>query len=162
MRRLVAIALCVVPLVAAGCGASSSGDSGSSPLDNALGYAPTSAPLVFAIDTDPGSSQWQSLSANVQKFPFAGQVTNSIKSSISKSGLDYDKDIKPLLGNPFMVAFPTVQTTLSGNSQAIGVVQVKDKGKLSDLLSGDKDVTKDGSSNGATLYKANSGGTEFA
>jgi hypothetical protein len=162
VRRLAAIALCVVPLVAAGCGSSGASDSGQSPLDNALGYMPKSAPIVFTLDTDLGDSQWQSLTTNAQKFPFSGQVTKSLKTAISQSGLDYDKDVKPLLGNPFVIAIPTVQTTLSGNSQAVGAVEVKDKGKLSDLLSGDKDVTKDGSANGATLYKATSGGTEFA
>lgn len=157
MRRFLAIALCVVPLAAAGCGSSSSGDSGKSPLDNALGYMPKSAPIVFAIDTDFGGSQWQSLTTNVKKFPFAGQVTSSLKSAISQSGLDYDKDIKPLLGNEFVIALPTVQTVLSSNAQAVGAVQVKDKGKLSDLLSHAKDLTKDGSSDGATLYKGSSG-----
>jgi hypothetical protein len=160
MRRLFVVLLCVVPLAAAGCGSSSS-DSGKSPLDNALGYMPKSAPVVFALDTDLSDSQWQSLTDNVKKFPFAGQVTNSLKTSISQSGLDYDKDIKPLLGNDFVVSLPTVQATIGGNSQAVGALQVKDEGKLSDLLSHAKDLTKDGSSSGATLYKGNTG-TELA
>ncbi len=145
---------------AAGCGSSGSGDSGKSPLDNALGYIPKSAPIVFALDTDQSDSQWTSLTANMKKFPFANQVTDSLKSSINQSGLDYDKDIKPLLGNDFVISLPTVQGTVGGNTQAVGAVQVKDKGKLSDLLSHAKDLTKDGSSGGATLYKGN--GSEVA
>lgn len=160
VRRFLVTLLCVVPLVAAGCGSGGSGDSGKSPLDNALGYMPKSAPIVFALDTDLSGSQWQSLDANVKKFPIADQITSSLKSSIDQSGLDYDKDIKPLLGNDFVISLPTVQATVGGDTEAVGAVQVKDKGKLSDLISHDKDVTKDGSSGGATLYKGN--GSELA
>ena len=163
MRRLLATALCLLPLAAAaGCGGGGSSDNGKSPLDNALGYLPKSAPVVFALDTDLNDGQWRSLTANVKKFPFAGQVENSLKSSIGNSGLSYDKDIKPLLGNDFVASAPTVQGTVGSNSQAVAAMQVSDKGKLSNLLSHGKDLSKDGSSNGATLYKANGGGTELA
>ncbi len=147
--------------LASGCGSGSS-DSGKSPLDNALGYLPKSAPVVAAIDTNLNDEQWKSLSANVKKFPFAGQVESSLKTSISQSGLDFDKDIKPLLGNDFVVGFPTVQSVSGSGDQAVAAIEVKDKGKLSKLLSNDNHLTKDGSSNGATLYKADSGGTEVA
>jgi hypothetical protein len=162
LRRLLATVLCLVPLaVAGGCGGGSS-DNGKSPLDNALGYMPKTAPVVFALDTDLNDGQWKSLTANVKKFPFASQIESSLKSSISQSGLNYDKDIKPLLGNEFVASAPTVQSTVGSNSQAVAAIQVSDKGKLSSLLSHSKDLTNDGSANGATLYKANSGGTELA
>ncbi|HKN93735.1 MAG TPA: DUF3352 domain-containing protein [Thermoleophilaceae bacterium] len=162
MRRLLA-AVCTlaIALAAAGCGGGSS-DSGKSPLDNALGYLPKSAPVVAAIDTNLNDDQWKSLGANVKKFPFAGQVESSLKTSISQSGLDFDKDIKPLLGNDFVVGFPTVQSVAGSNDQAVAALEVKDKGKLSKVLSNDNHLTKDGSSNGATLYRADSGGTEVA
>jgi hypothetical protein len=163
VRRPLAIALCLATVaVAAGCGSSGSSDSGKDPLDNALGYLPKSAPLVIAIDTNPDGAQWKSLSANIKKFPFSGQITNSLKSSISKSGLDYDKDLKPLLGNDFVIGFPTVQGTEASNSQFVGALQVEDKGKLESLLKNDKHVTKDSSSNGATLYRSNQDATEAA
>jgi hypothetical protein len=160
MRRLAALALCLVPLAAAGCGSSSS-NSGKSPLDNALGYLPKNGPLVISIDTNTNDSQWKSLTTNVKKFPFSSQVASSLKRSlVSQSGLDYDKDIKPLLGNELVVGAPTVQSTIGSNDEFVVAIQVKDKGKLSDALSRSKDLTKDGSSGGATLYKSSSGGGE--
>lgn len=123
---------------------------------------PKSAPVVFSLDTNPNGEQWTSLSANVKKFPFAGQVESSLKSSISQSGLDYDKDVKPLLGNPLVFSVPTVQTALASNSQVVAAIEVKDKGKLGKLLSSDKDLQKDGKQNGATLYKSTAGNGEFA
>ncbi|HEX6461561.1 MAG TPA: DUF3352 domain-containing protein [Thermoleophilaceae bacterium] len=161
MRRLV-LSLCTLTVaLAAGCGSSSSG-SGKSPLDNALGYLPKSAPVVFVLDTNLNGGQWKSLTANAQKFPFAGQVGSSLKNSIRQSGLDFDKDIKPLLGNEFVLGFPTVQALAGSSDQTLAALQVKDKGKLSSVLSHDKHLTKDGSSSGATLYKSDSGPTEVA
>lgn len=118
--------------------------------------------MVFAFDTNMNDGQWKSLTANVKKFPFAGQVESSLKDSINQSGLDYDKDIKPLLGNEIVAAAPTVQATIGGGSEAVAAMQVADKGKLSSLLSHANDLTKDGSSSGASLYKSTSGGTEVA
>lgn len=161
MRRLL-FSLCALTVaLVAGCGSGSS-SSGKSPLDNALGYLPKSAPVVFALDTNLNDGQWKSLTTNVQKFPFSGQLESSLKTSISQSGLDFDKDIKPLLGNEFVIGFPTVQAVAGSGDQTVAALQVKDKGKLSSLLSHDKHLTKDGSSNGATLYRSDSGGTEAA
>ena len=88
MRRLAAIALCLVPLAAAGCGSGGPSGNAKSPLDEALGYLPKSAPFAVAIDTDVNDAQWKSLIANVKKFPFSGQIENSLKSSIKKQGLE--------------------------------------------------------------------------
>jgi hypothetical protein len=159
--RLLATALCLIPLAAAGCGGSSSGG-GKSPLDNALGYMPKSAPVVFAIDTDQNGSQWKSLTTNVKKFPFSNQLSSSLKTSFDQSGLDFDTDVKPVLGNEFVVSLPTVQATTGSNTQAVGAIQATDKGKLSSLLSHAKRLQKDGSSNGATLYRNTSSGDELA
>jgi uncharacterized protein DUF3352 len=161
LRRLLVIALCVVPLAAAGCGSGSS-SGGKSPLDNALGYMPKTAPVVFTLDTNMNDAQWKSLTANVKKFPFAAQVEDSLKSSISQSGLNYDKDIKPLLGNPLVFSVPTVQTALASNSEVVGAIEVKDKSKLGKLLSSGQDLHKDGTASGATLYKSSSDNTELA
>ena len=157
-RPLFVTLLCLVPLAAAGCGSSGSGNSASSPLDNALGYMPKSAPLIVEIDTDLNDSQWQSLSANVQKFPFAGQVKSQLKDAINSTGINYDKDVKPLLGNEAVLGAPTVQATVGSSVQFVGAIQVKDKGKLEGLLKNSKDLHADGSSHGATLYKQDDGG----
>jgi uncharacterized protein DUF3352 len=161
-RRLLATALCaLVPLVAVGCGGGSSSGA-SSPLDNALGYVPKNAPFVLALDTDPNGSQWKSLVANLKKFPFSGQVQSSLNSSLQQAGFDFNRDIKPILGNQAVIASPTVQGLTGSNTQVILALQAKDKGKLSNLLSRSRQLTKDGSSNGATLYKEKTSSDELA
>jgi hypothetical protein len=160
VRRVLATALCaLLALVAAACGSGSSG--AKSPLDDALGYLPGSAPFVLALDTDPNGSQWKSLTANLNKFPFSAQIEGALRQSISQAGFDFNKDIKPILGNQAVIGSPTPQAFTGSSTQFVGALKAKDKGKLSNLLSHSRALTKDGSSNGATLYRESSG-TELA
>ncbi|MDX6476549.1 MAG: hypothetical protein QOH95_2060 [Gaiellaceae bacterium] len=109
MRRLAA-ALAVLALVATGCGSKST----SSGLDTALSYVPKDAGVVIAIDTNPDGGQWQQVDHLLGKFPFGGQVKQQAKAAFNaRANLDYDKDIKPLLGNEMVYAMgqPTGQET---------------------------------------------------
>jgi hypothetical protein len=100
VRRL-AILLALLALVATGCG----GNSSSSSLDTALSYVPKDAAVVLAIDTNPDGDQWQQVDQLLGKFPFGGQVKQQAKAAFSaRANLDYDKDIKPLLGNDIVYA----------------------------------------------------------
>lgn len=157
LRRLLAVALCAAPLAAAGCG----GSSANGPLDNALGYLPKSAPFVAVIDTNTNDGQWKSLDSNLRKLPFAGVLEAGLRNSLSQQGLDFNKDIKPLLGNEAVLGSPTVQA-LMGGTQLIGALQVKSSGRLSSLLSRSNDLTRDGTAEGATLYRQTNGGGETA
>src|SRR4051794_10882998 len=161
MRRVLATSLAALVAVAvavAGCGGGSSSSGGKDPLDNALGYLPKSAPLVIAIDTDLNGSQWKSLGTIANKFSFGGQITQQLKDSISKQGLDFDKQIRPLLGNAAVVGATDPQSILGDNSSFVVALEVKDKDKLESLLKQSKDLKADGSSHGATLYKQDDGG----
>src|SRR6266487_4959404 len=99
MRKILATSLAALAVAVAGCGGGSSGSGGKDPLDNALGYLPKSAEVVAAIDTDPNGSQWKALSAILRKFSFGDQIAQQLKQSISQQGLNYDNQVKPLLGN---------------------------------------------------------------
>lgn len=146
MHLFLALAAVALVLVAAGCGTKSSG----SGLDTALSYVPKGAPLVVAIDTDPGGSQWQQVDKLIGKFPFGGQVKQQFKSAFSsRSGIDYDKDVKPLLGNDLVVAV----TASPGSGTPTPYVlawKVGDEGAAKDLLqknsskAGTFSVVKDG------------------
>jgi hypothetical protein len=162
MRKVLATSLAALAGAAAiaGCGGGSSG-SGKDALDEALGYLPKSAPLVVTIGTDPNGSQWKSLSAILHKFSFGDQVAQQLKQSISNQGLDFDKQVKPLLGNPAVIGAPTAQSILGSGHSYVIALKVKDKGKLSSVLKQSKFLEADGSSNGATLYAQNQGGSEI-
>ena len=162
MRKALATALALLTVAVAGCGSGGSGSSGGDPLDTALGYLPESAPFVVAIDTNLKGSQWQALGTIAAKFSFGGQVEDQLKQAVNKQGLNFDTQVKPLLGNPAVIAAPDVQSFLGDGNGFIVALEVKDKDKLSSLLKQSKDLKPDGSSNGATLYSQTDGGGETA
>jgi hypothetical protein len=103
LKHVVAALIAAVALVATGCGSTSSGTS----LDTALSFVPKDAAVVVAIDTNPDGDQWQQVDQLLGKFPFGGQVKQQVKAAFnSRANLDYDKDIKPLLGNDMVYAVP--------------------------------------------------------
>ena len=162
MRKALATALALLTVAVAGCGSGGSGSGGGDPLDTALGYLPESAPFVVAIDTNLKGSQWQALGTIAAKFSFGGQVEDQLKQAVNKQGLNFDTQVKPLLGNPAVIAAPDVQSFLGDGNGFIVALEVKDKDKLSSLLKQSKDLKPDGSSNGATLYSQTDGGGETA
>jgi len=146
----------------AGCGG---GDEGSgSALDNALGYLPEDAPLVVAFDTDPDGSQVKAVQAIVERFPFADQATQSLEESLSRDDLDFEKDVKPLLGNEFVVGGPDVSSLIDGgdeessDDQFVAAIEASDAGKLEELIKRD-DTKEAGEQDGATLYEDSDGDT---
>jgi len=101
MRRLIASFLALSVLLIAGCGG---GDDSGSPLDSALSYLPKDAPFAVAIDTDLGGDQYEALQALLKKFPFGGQIQDSLQQQLEQgASVDFNDDVRPVLGNPFVV-----------------------------------------------------------
>jgi hypothetical protein len=98
------LTLAALALVATGCGKSSSGNA----LDDSLGYIPKNSLAVVAIKTDPDDDQFKNIGKLIDKFPFASQFKERFKQGIQAGGakINYDDDIKPLLGNDVVVAIP--------------------------------------------------------
>ncbi len=160
IRPFVLVAGCAVAL--AGCGG---GDEGSgSPLDNALGYLPEDAPLVVSFETDPDGDQGKAIQKIAERFPFTDQLTQSLEQTLSREDLDFEKDIKPLLGNEFVVGGPDVRGLVdSGGEEAdddqfVGAIEAADKGKLEDLIKRE-DTEETGEQDGAKLYEDSDGDT---
>ena len=156
MRRLPPIlaAVAVLALAAAGCG--SSGSNAKSPLDEGLGFLPKDAPFAVAISTDIESGQYQSAGSILKKFPFGPQALASLKQRFERNGVNFNDDVKPILGNPFVVGAATPQA-LQGDSrnQYVASLKAKDSGKLDAIVK--KDSKNVGDKNGFTIYESKSG-----
>jgi len=156
MARL-ALWLCIVsPLFAViGCGG---GSEAGSPLENALGYAPKDTPFVVAINTDIEGSQGKALQAIGERFPFTGQIKSQLQSSLSDEQLDYEKDLKPFLGNEFVVSATDVQSfTAEGDTDDfVGAIEAKDEKALDNLVEKSK-MKEIGEKSGAKLYESEDG-----
>jgi hypothetical protein len=151
LRRTLPLLLLIVALVAAGCGSKSSG----SGLGSALSFVPKNAPVVVAIDTDPNGDQWKQVNALIGKFPFGGTAKAQFKSAFNaRAGIDWDRDVKPLLGNDFVVAV-TAASASGAPTPFVVAWKVKDEDAARKLL--EKNSRKTGTAEGADLYQTQAG-----
>jgi hypothetical protein len=156
MRRLAVLALVLPLFAAAGCG---SDKGSSSSLDEGLRYLPADSPFAVAIDTDLNGGQYRAAGKIADKFAFSGAAEEELKKLFERGGdVDFDRDVKPLLGNPFVVGAVDAKS-FSGESNAfVGAIQVEDGDKLKDLV--DKSgADEKGEKEGAKLYEDDSGDT---
>lgn len=144
------VAVLAAAVVAAGCGGSGTGDA----TDDALSFMPKEAPVVATVDTDPDGEQIKQANELLGKFPFAGQVRNQLKDAVNagSSGLDYDEDIKPVLGNRLVLAVPSVQAAQEPDTPVLLALKAEDEGKAENLVK--SGGTKVGSAEGADIYKS--------
>jgi hypothetical protein len=102
----------------AGCGGTTNPSSG------AADFVPASVPLYVAIDSDLGSSQWQTVNVLANKFPDKQKAIDSIKQQLSENGLDWERDLKPALGPELNV----VMLDLAHPEETVALMQPKDEG----------------------------------
>src|SRR3954451_7873189 len=141
-------ALAAIALTTAGCGSKSSGSS----LDSALSYVPKNAAVVIAIDTNPDGGQWQQVDHLIGKFPFGGQVKQQVKNAFnSRANVDYDKDIKPLLGNDMVLAI-TGPSAPNAQTPYVFAWKLKDESAARRLIQATTE--KSGTLDGLDVYAA--------
>ena len=149
--------LAVLAIAVSGCGGDS--DSGAGPLDNALGYLPEDAPLVITIDTNVDGGQFGAIKKLADKFPFANQIEERLQQQLEGGGVSYQSDVKPLLGNEFVVGATNPAAIVNrddeDNDEFVGAIQVKDAGKLEDLIK--KEGEEKGETAGAKIYEDDDG-----
>ena len=158
VRRLSGLLVAGLAVLAlAGCGSSKPGSGGSSdPTVQALSYFPTTSPFVITAATNPKAAAVKQLSQSSPSYAFAA---TALFAQLSKMGIDYNKDIRPLFGNPLVAGVvSTAGFTGSGSSADFLLVWVtKSAGKLSSLM-GKLHLTRSGTHDGATLYSAGNAG----
>ena len=133
----------------AGCG----GDSGSSsPLDEALGYLPEDAGFALVASTDfDDYGDFQDLAEN---FPFADRVEDILKDRLAQGGVDFDDQIRPLLGNEVVIGTIDNASFLdsSDDTPFVLALETEDAGKLEDIA--DEGGEKTGESEGYDVYES--------
>jgi hypothetical protein len=153
LRSLAALLACLAALAGAGCGGD---DSGSSGLEATLSYVPADTPFAISIDTDLEGEQWKSLDSILNRFPGADVIKNLLKAQLSmgQEGVEFDKDIKPLLGNPAVISATDVTSFLSPSEEDnfVAALEVKDTDKLDSLIE-KTGAKKQGEVAGATVYQ---------
>ena len=106
MRRslpLLALPACLLAIVLPGCGGD---DDSSGPLDAGLAYLPADSPFAVAIDTDLDGDQYKALDSILGRFPFGDKTVKELiadQLADADSGVNFEQDVEPVLGNPFVV-----------------------------------------------------------
>jgi Protein of unknown function (DUF3352) len=118
--------LAAVALAAAGCGGTTA-QIGS----GATSIVPASAPAFIAIDSNPSSSQWQTINRLASKFPDKQKAVDSIKQDMSKDGVDWEKDVKPALGDEFDAVWLDFE---NDGENVVLLTQPKDPAKFKALI----------------------------
>ena len=162
-RRLLAVVALLAALCAGvrtACGSDSKTAAG--PRAEVLSYFPDKAGLVALVSTDIAHGQIAQARKLADRFPGSGIAIAQLRSQLLKGGLDYERDVKPLLGNEVAVG-----AARPGGLESNGVLLVldaSDEGKLSDVIDRQVKAGKlkaDGDHAGAKLYSTGTG-TELA
>jgi Protein of unknown function (DUF3352) len=153
LRSLPVLLACLAALAVAGCGGNNSGSGG---LGATLSYVPADTPFAISIDTDLEGEQWKSADAILNRFPGADVIKSLLKAQLAmgQEGVEFDKDIKPLLGNPAVISATDVTSFLSPSEESsfVAALEVKDTDKLDSLI--EKTGAKEqGEVEGATVYQ---------
>jgi uncharacterized protein DUF3352 len=85
---------------------------------------PASAPVFISIDSDLGSSQWQTVDDLLHKFPGRSQLLAAIRSSLRDDGFDYERDLKPALGEEIDIVWLDFE---SGGENVVALTKPKDE-----------------------------------
>jgi Protein of unknown function (DUF3352) len=160
--RLLALtaAILACAAIAAGCnGDESSGGA----LESSLAYVPPNTPFAVAIDTDVEGDRYQALDDILGRFPSGDSIGRMLQEEIEQSaeGVSYEDDVRPLLGNPFVVSAtdPTSFVSDSEEEGSLAAIQVADTDALDGLIE-KTGAREDGEVAGATVYEDE--GTVFA
>ena len=159
-RRLTPLFLVLaLAAVLAGCGGGDDDSGSSGSLGEPLSYLPKNAPLVATFDTDTSGAQFKNLDRLLGKFPFGGQVKNQLRQSLGESGNDYEKDIKPLLGNQLVVASPDAKSLTDDSEEDAYILafETKDGDKLRAAIDKDKSQTKTDKIDGNDVWQSQDG-----
>jgi hypothetical protein len=152
LRLIAALTACFAIAVSAGCG----GDDSSGGVGAPLSYVPAETPFAVAIDTDLEGDQWQALDKLVNRFLGAEQIKALLAAQLTmgQEGVDFEKDIRPLLGETAVISATDVGSFLSDSAEAgfVAALQVSDTDALDSLIKKTGAAAR-GEVAGATIYQ---------
>ena len=171
-------ALAGAALAVAGCGGDA--ESGSTAGDVAS-FVPAGSPLYLEVTTDLDGPQWTQIDTLAKQFPAYPELRAMLDESLASEDVNFDRDIKPLLGDRAAVGALSVpdasglQDSLTATSpdaaaqdatddlEFVGVVDIaegQEDALLALLVKGG--ATKAGQHNGVDYYTQQEGDTVVA
>lgn len=93
----------------AGCGGDDS-STGAKP-GSVASFIPATAPMYFEVSTEFDGAQWTKAKALAAKFPAFPDIEKQFAEEVSGGSVDWEKDVKPLLGDDAAIALLEVPKT---------------------------------------------------
>jgi hypothetical protein len=119
MRALRLTAFAILVFFIVGCGADEQART-----SGAAEIVPAEAAAVVAVNSDLSSDQWQQVDELLSKFPARSMLVNEIRSSLEEdTGLDYEDDVKPALGDEVDLVWLDFA---NGGENAVALTKPKD------------------------------------
>src|SRR5215217_3127822 len=125
-RRLAWIAA-LAAVALSGCGGTTSSSSGAGGAE----IVPADATMYLALNSDPGSEQWQAVNELASRFSDKGDLVQTAKQSLRQQGLDWDEDVKPAFGPELDFVWLDFD---QGGQNFVIVTKPKDTAKFDRLL----------------------------
>jgi Protein of unknown function (DUF3352) len=152
------LTLVMVAVVASGCG--SSGDAGSGSAGDALAYLPADAAIVLLVSTDVDGEQWEQFDEHILRRLLAEEsdrqlsINEYFEKIFKEIGLDWQDDVKPLLGNDIALGISGDALSLDlivGESELLTALDTRGD-KIEEVLE-KADLRPQGDVSGATVYR---------
>jgi hypothetical protein len=145
-------------LALGGCGGGD--DKAASPLDEVVGFLPEDAGFAFVASTD--LDDYEDLRKVVERFPIAGRAEELLKQSLEREGVDFDSEIRPLLGNEVVIGVADNASFVDGDQDTpfVLALETRDSGKLEDLAKDGGEAR--GESEGYDIYQGSEDDTWVA
>ena len=132
-RTLQLVLLALLAALVAGCGGGSdTGTGGGSSIPSGASLVRAGVVAFVSIDSDTGSAQWQQVDELSQKFPGRDKAISRLKQSLSKEGVDYDRDVQPAVGPELDLAIVSGGTESS--TKVVGLTKPDDSAKFKALV----------------------------
>lgn len=135
MKIRLALALLVLASLAAGCGGQDKPGTGAAagPRAEVLSYYPADTPFVLVAPTDPQNPQIEQALALVRRFLPGDILLGQLKRRLAGQ-IDFDREVKPVLGNPIALGAPAASTFGGSSRDFLIAWMAKDAGKLKPLV----------------------------
>jgi uncharacterized protein DUF3352 len=153
-----AFLLAALMLAATGCGGVKTGGGGSA--GDALAYLAADSATVIFVSTDVDGDQWEELDRRViRQFEAEEGRPKSLDEYASEAaksaGVDWEDDVKPLLGNDIAIGIEGDPMTFLGGDGEASVTAALDtrEGDVQKVLEKAR-FERDGEASGATLFRA--------
>jgi hypothetical protein len=120
-------ALIALVLAVSGCGAKDQAATASG-----AEIAPANASAFVSIDSDLSSDQWRQVDELLRKFPAYPMLVGEVRESLEEdTGLDYEDDVKPALGDEVDLVWLDFA---NGGENAVALTQPKDEDAFEKMI----------------------------